>query len=93
MGDVLVFEIGENKFYLLVSAMFKESFNNEELIGFKIERVDCSPPEARSNNIFYSITNYVKIIPYFLASLKTITSHKIYFISYFSCKFCVILLT
>ena len=72
MDDVLMFEIGENKFNLPVSAMFKDSFDNEELIGFKIERVDCSPPEARSNNIFYSITNHIKIIPYFLASLKTI---------------------
>ena len=76
MDDVLVFEIGENKFNLPVSAMFKDSFDNEELIGFKIKQIDSRPPEARSNDIFYSIVNHAKFIPYFISSLKTITSQQ-----------------
>ena len=74
IDDIVMLESCQNKFNLPVTAMFQNSLNNEEFIGFKIERVDCSPPEARSDDVFYIITNHVKIIPYFLASLKTITS-------------------
>ena len=93
IDDIVMLESCQNKLNLPVTTMFQNSFNNEELIGFKIKQIDSRSPEARSNNIFYSITNRAKIIPYLLVSLKTITSHKIYFISYFSCKFYVILLT
>ena len=93
IDDIVMLESCQNKLNLPVTTMFQSSFNDEEFIGFKIERVDCSSPKARSYDVFYSIVNHAKIIPYLLVSLKTITSHKIYFISYFSCKFYVILLT
>jgi len=72
IDDIVIFESCQNELNLPVTAMFQSSFNDEGFIGFKIERVDCSPPKARSYDVFYSIVNHAKIIPYFLFSLKTI---------------------
>ena len=65
MNYILTLEICQDKLYLPITTMFQNSFNNKELISFKIERTDSRPPKARSNNIFYIIIHHVKIIPYF----------------------------
>jgi len=69
--DILALECCQNELNLPVTAMFQDSLNNEELIGFKVERIDSRSPEAGSNKVFYGITNHAKIILYFPDSLKS----------------------
>jgi len=76
IDDIVMLESCQNELNLPVTTMFQSSFNDEEFIGFKIERVDCGPPKARGYDVFYSIVNHAKIIPYLLVSLKTITSQQ-----------------
>ena len=85
--NIFVFEIGQNKFNLPVTAMFQNPFNNEEFIGFKIKQIDSRPPETGSNDISYRVTNHAKIIPYWFVSLNTITSQQNPIISYHSLSF------
>ena len=52
INDIVMLESCQNKLNLPVATMFQSSFNDEEFIGFKIERVDCSPPKTRSDDAF-----------------------------------------
>jgi len=66
----------QNELNLPVTTVFQNSLNNEELVGFNIQQIDSRPPETRSYDVFYRIVNHAKIIPYFISSLKTITSQQ-----------------